>query len=435
MRVVDLITKKRDGGELSGAEIEWFVRGFTAGDIPDYQAAALAMALYFRGMNSRETTDLTLAMADSGERLDLSAAVSGTTVDKHSTGGVGDKTTLVVAPTVSACGAPVGKMSGRGLGHSGGTLDKLEAIPGFSSKVTAQQFHEQLREIGIVLAGQSAELAPADGKLYALRDVTGTVACVPLIASSILSKKIAGGAQAIVLDVKTGNGAFTPTVESARELAKLMVAIGKRSGRHMVALISDMNQTLGSAVGNALELAEALDTLRGGGPPDFRAHCLLLAGQMLRLAGIAEDAAAGQRMAGKALADGSALAKFRALVAAQGGDVAYVDEPKKLPSATLTQSVEAEDDGFLARMEAIHIGRAAMMLGAGRARKGDPIDQSVGIVVHRKVGVRVRAGGVLFTIHANDADTLSRARREALRGVEITAEKAAALPLSYGVIE
>ena len=435
MRAVDIITKKRDGDELSGGEIEWFVRSFTAGDIPDYQIAALAMAVYFRGMNARETTDLTLAMADTGARLNLSAAVSRPTVDKHSTGGVGDKTTLVVAPTVSACGAPVGKMSGRGLGHSGGTLDKLEAIPGFSSDVSPEQFQAQLQQISIVLAGQSADLAPADGKLYAIRDVTGTVGSIPLIASSIMSKKIAGGAQALVLDVKTGNGAFTQTVESANELAHLMVTIGNSSGQRTVAMISDMNQTLGNAVGNALELAEALDTLRGQGPPDFRAHCLMLAGQMLHLAGQAENAKAGQRLAEKALANGSALEKFRALVAAQGGNLAYVDEPNKLPAATMTQAVEAENDGFLARMDAINIGKAAVMLGAGRERKNDPIDLAVGIVVHQKVGARIRVGDPLFTIHANNTENLKAAREEALVGIEIKTEKVSELPLHHGMVE
>ena len=435
MRTVDLINKKRDGEELSSAEIEWFVRSFTAGDIPDYQVAALAMAVYFRSMNARETTDLTLAMANTGARLDLSEAVSRPTVDKHSTGGVGDKTTLVVAPTVSACGVPVGKMSGRGLGHSGGTLDKLEAIPGFSSEVSPEQFQAQLQQISIVLAGQSAELAPADGKLYAIRDVTGTVGSIPLIASSIMSKKIAGGAQALVLDVKTGNGAFTPTVESANELAHLMVTIGKSSGLRTVAMISDMNQTLGNAVGNALELSEALDTLRGQGPPDFRTHCLILAGQMLHVVGQARNAKAGQLLAEKALANGSALEKFRALVAAQGGNLAYVDDPNKLPAANMTQAVESDDDGYLARMDAINIGKAAVMLGAGRYRKNDPIDLAVGIVVHQKVGARIRVGDPLFTIHANNSENLKAAREEAIAGIEIRTGKVSELPLHHGVVE
>ena len=435
MRTVDLITKKRDGKELSSAEIEWFVQQFTAGKIPDYQVAALAMALYFQGMNAHETIALTLAMANSGEILDLSSTVAIPTVDKHSTGGVGDKTTLVVAPIVSACGAAVGKMSGRGLGHSGGTLDKLDAIPGFSSDVSSNQFRSQMRNIGIVLAGQSADLAPADGKLYALRDVTGTIDSIPLIASSIMSKKIAGGAQAIVLDVKTGNGAFTPTLETARRLAHLMVAIGNHTGRHTIAVISDMNQTLGNAVGNVLELAEAIDTLRDAGPPDLRSHCLLLAGQMLRLAGIAQDAASGQLLAEEALANGSALEKFRALVTAQGGDGLYVDEPKKLSAATITKTVKAKDDGFLARMDAINIGKAATMLGAGRERKNGPIDLDVGIVVHQKVGARINRGDKLFTIHANNSKNIKNARAEAMAGIEIKTEKVFELPLHHGVVE
>ncbi|MDP6793587.1 MAG: thymidine phosphorylase [Anaerolineales bacterium] len=435
MRAVDLITKKRDGGELSGAEIEWFVRGFTAGDIPDYQAATMAMALYFRGMNTRETTDLTVAMADTGKRLDLSAAVSSITVDKHSTGGVGDKTRLVVAPTVSACGAPVGKMSGRGLGHGGGTLDKLEAIPGFSHVMSPEQFLAQLQEIGIVLAGQSTDLAPADGKLYALRDVTGTVASIPLIASSIMSKKFAAGAQAIALDVKAGNGAFMTTVESARELANLMVAIGSNSGRRTVAIISDMNQPLGHAVGNALEVSEAIDTLRGGGPPDLRKHCLILAGHMLYLAGKVEKVSDGSELARTSLEDGSALRQFRTLVSAQGGNVSYIDHPEQLAQANITTTTTSQHDGFLNRMDAINIGKATVMLGAGRERKNDPIDLAVGIVVHQKVGARIRVGDPLFAIHANNTEYIKAAREEALAGIEIKTEEVSELPLHHGVVE
>ncbi len=435
MRTVDLITKKRDGGELSGAEIEWFVRGFTVGNIPDYQAAALAMALYFRGMNPRETTDLTVAMADSGERLDLSTAVSNITVDKHSTGGVGDKTTLIVAPTVSACGAPVGKMSGRGLGHGGGTLDKLDAIPGFSHVISPKQFLAQLQEFGIVLAGQSTDLAPADGKLYALRDVTGTVASIPLIASSIMSKKLAAGAEAIVLDVKAGNGAFMTTVARARELAKLMVAIGSNSGHRTVATISDMNQPLGYAVGNALEVSEAIDTLRGGGPPDLRKHCVMLAGQMLYLAGKADDASDGSELARTSLDDGSALRQFRTLVSAQGGDPSYIDHPEQLAQANTITTITSQHDGFMNRMDAINIGKAAVMLGAGRKRKNDPIDLAVGIVVHKKVGARIHVGDDLFTIHANNTENIIAARDEALEGIEIKTEKISELPLHYGLVD
>src|SRR5512136_2771726 len=313
MRAVDLIIKKRDGGVLTWDEIDFLVQGITRGEIPDYQAAAWAMAVYFRGMTPAETADLTLAMALSGEIVDLTDTVP-FAVDKHSTGGVGDKVTLVVEPLVAACGVPMGKMSGRGLGYSGGTIDKLESIPGFRSALTTAEFKRQLKEIGVVITGQSADLAPADGKLYALRDVTGTVDSIPLIASSVMSKKIAAGAQAIVLDVKVGVGAFMPTVTEASRLARTMVDIGRRSGRRVVALISDMNQPLGCAVGNALEVREALDTLRGGGPADFREHCLHFAAHMLLICGRAATLRAARGLAIDALDGGAALVKFRALV-------------------------------------------------------------------------------------------------------------------------
>ncbi len=310
MRAVEIIIKKRDGGELSQAEIETFVEGYASGDIPDYQAAAWAMAVVLRGMTARETTDLALAMARSGEILDLSSAVQ-IAVDKHSTGGVGDKTTLVVEPVVAACGLPVGKMSGRGLGFTGGTLDKLESIPGFRTDLSTAEFLAQLRDIGLVLTGQTGDLAPADGKLYALRDVTGTVQSIPLIASSVMCKKIASGAQAIVLDVKLGNGAFMQDLVEARRLSELMVSIAHLAGRKAVALLSDMNQPLGFAVGNALELKEAIETLHGGGPQDFREHCLVVAGHMLAIGGVAADAEAGMRLAEQTLASGAGWERFQ----------------------------------------------------------------------------------------------------------------------------
>src|SRR5258706_5145773 len=346
MRAVDIITKKRDGGELSQAEIGFFIQGLTSGAIPDYQTAAWLMTIFYRGMTARETTDLTLAMAHSGEVLDLSDTVP-LAVDKHSTGGVGDKVTLVVEPLVAACGLPVGKMSGRGLSFSGGTVDKIESIPGIRTSLTTAEFKRQLKKIGVVLTGQSAKLAPADGKLYALRDVTGTVNSIPLIASSVMSKKIAGGAQAIVLDVKAGSGAFMPTVAAARNLASTMVQIGKEAGLRAVALLSDMNQPLGIAVGNALEVKAAIATLHGGGPADFRNHCLEVAGHLWMLAGKARTLKAARATLAAALDDGRAWSKFKQLVAAQGGEVAAVEYTDRLPAASLVEDVPSPRTGYL----------------------------------------------------------------------------------------
>jgi pyrimidine-nucleoside phosphorylase len=353
-------------------------------------------------------TDLTLAIAQSGEVLDMSDVVK-IAVDKHSTGGVGDKTSLVVLPAVAACGLPVGKMSGRGLGFSGGTLDKLESIPGYRVDLTTEEFEKQLKEIGLVLCGQSKDLAPADGKLYALRDVTGTVQSIPLIASSVMSKKIAGGAHAVVLDVKVGNGAFMQNLKDAHELADLMVKIGQLAGRKVVALISDMNQPLGFAVGNALEVREAMDTLRGGGPADFREHCLHVAAHMLVLGEVTDSLEQARTLAENSIADGSAQAKFRQLIIAQGGDVSYVDDPDKLPKASLIQVVDAPRSGYLEQVRARAVGEASVALGAGRAKKGDPLDHAVGFVIHHKVGDKVREGEPLFTVHANDAKKLEEA--------------------------
>ncbi|MDP6586597.1 MAG: thymidine phosphorylase [Anaerolineales bacterium] len=435
MRTIDLILKKRDGEELSNSEIEWFVQNFTSGNIPDYQIAAMSMAIFFRGMTARETTDLTIAMANSGDTLDLSDLIPGVVVDKHSTGGVGDKTTLVLAPIVSACGVVVAKISGRGLGHGGGTLDKLEAIPGLQIQLTSDQFRAQIKETGIVVAGQSASLAPADGKLYKIRDVTGTVASNALIASSIMSKKFAAGAQAIVLDVKTGNGAFMTTLKDARELAELMVAIGRNSGRKTVAVISDMNQPLGYAVGNALEVREAIETLRDDGPPDLREHCLKMAGHMLHLSGKVDSVSAGSELASKTLKDGTAFQELLKMVAAQGGDTNYIDNPEQLDKAKIISTVKSPQDGFLSRIDAINIGKAAVILGAGRERKNDPIDLAVGIVVHQKVGSRINTGDPLFTIHANNPAIINSASEEALAGIDITIEKSPTLPLHYDFIE
>ena len=433
MRAVDIIIKKRDGEELSREEIEFFIDGFTRGEIPDYQASAWAMAVLLRGMTDRETTDLTMAMAHSGETLDLTGVVP-VAVDKHSTGGVGDKTTLVVEPVVAACGLPVGKMSGRGLGFSGGTLDKMESIPGYRTNLSREEFIDQLRREGLVLTGQSGDLAPADGKLYALRDVTGTVPSIPLIASSIMSKKIAAGAQAIVLDVKIGLGAFMENLEEGRKLARLMVAIGELSGRKVVALLSDMNQPLGWAVGNALEVREALDTLRGSGPEDFREHCLVAAAHMLIVGRKAANLETARSMAEGALESGRALESFRRLVQAQGGDVRYVDEPNRLPQALLVETVPASRAGYLLGINAREVGETSVELGAGRARKEDPIDHAVGIEIHHKVGDYVQAGEPLFTIHANDAAKLTAAKTRLLAAHQWSTEPVQPLPLFYDVI-
>jgi len=413
MRAVDVIIKKRDKQELTRDEIEFFVDGFTCDEIPDYQVSAWAMAVLLNGMTPRETADLTLAMANSGQILDLSSVVD-IAVDKHSSGGVGDKTSLVVLPVVAACGLPCGKMSGRGLGFSGGTLDKLESIPGYRVDLSTDEFKRQLKEDGIVLTGQSFDLAPADGKLYALRDVTGTVQSIPLIASSIMSKKIAGGAQAILLDVKVGLGAFMETLDEARMLAHWMMDIGKLAGCEVMTLLSDMNQPLGQAVGNALEVVEAIDTLHGAGPVDFREHCLHVSAHMLVLGRRAADLESGRRMAEAAIASGAALEKFRLLVRAQGGDVTYVDHPQKFPKAQFVEVVKADRSGYLSQVHARIIGEAAVTLGAGRAKKGDPVDHAVGFITHQKVGDFVERNQPLFTIYANDPAKQAEVR-ESLR--------------------
>lgn len=433
MRAVDIIIKKRDKVELTREEIEFFVRGFATGDVPDYQASAFAMAVVLNGMTPRETTDLTLAMAHSGQMLDLSDVVD-LAVDKHSSGGVGDKTSLAVLPIVAACGLPVGKMSGRGLGFSGGTLDKLESIPGYRVDLTTEEFKKQLREKGIVLTGQSLDLAPADGKLYALRDVTGTVASAPLIAASIMSKKLAAGADAILLDVKVGSGAFMPTVEAARELAQIMVKIGQDAGRKTVALLSDMNQPLGEAVGNALEVKEAIETLRGGGPVIFWAHCLDVAAHMLLLAGKAETLGEAKAQATRARDDGRALAKFRDLVAAQGGDPRQVDDPSLLPQAKIVEPLLAPQDGYIAALDTGAIGWACVNLGGGRLVKTDQINHAVGMVLPCKVGDRVAQGDVLGYIHADNAGKLAQAQEELATAVTWSDTPIPPLPHVYDVI-
>jgi pyrimidine-nucleoside phosphorylase len=430
MRAVDIIIKKREKGELTGEEIKFFVDSFTRGETPDYQVAAWAMAVLLNGMTPRETTDLTLAMAHSGEILDLSKIVD-IAVDKHSSGGVGDKTTLVVLPVVAACGLPVGKMSGRGLGFSGGTLDKIESIPGYRVDLTTDEFKQQLKEFGIVLTGQSLDLAPADGKLYALRDVTGTVQSIPLIASSIMSKKIAAGAQAILLDVKVGLGAFMENLDEARALSNLMINIGNLAGRQVVTLLSDMNQPLGAAVGNALEVVEAIDTLHGGGPLDFREHCLHVSAQMLVMGRCSPDLQSARRLAEDAISSGSAFEKFRVLVAAQSGDVSFLDDPQKFPKAKFTWMVNADRSGYLNMVHARIIGEASVALGAGRARKGDPVDHAVGFVIHRKVGDHVEQNQPLLTIYADDEAKLAEARLGVRAAFGWSDQPVPPLPLFY----
>lgn len=436
MRATEIIEKKRDGLELSTEEIRWFIEGFTKGDIPDYQAAAWLMAVFLRGMSRRETLDLTLAMAESGERLDLSSVIE-YAVDKHSTGGVGDKVTLVVAPLVAAAGVPVAKMSGRGLGFSGGTIDKLESISGYRVALSEEEIMRQVREHGIVLCGQTRSLAPADGALYALRDVTGTVPSLPLIASSIMSKKLASGANAIVLDVKVGAGAFMKTVEEARALAQIMVDIGVGAGRAMVALLSDMNQPLGYAVGNALEVREAIETLHGGGPADLREHCLTVAAHMVCLGRRDTRPETFQAVLDELtalLGNGRALARFRELVEAQGGDVRQVDEPERLPQARYQETLFAAENGYAAEVNALKVAQATLELGAGRARKTDPIDPAVGVVVHKKVGDGVAKGEPLFTVHANDPDKLARAKALLAEAVVISREPQTPPPAFYDTI-
>ncbi len=414
MRAVDLIAKKRDGETLTAEEIQFLINGYVRGEIPDYQVAAWAMAVLWRGMIPREITDLTLAMAHSGEILDLKSLGFPLVVDKHSTGGVGDKTSLVVAPLVASLGLPVGKMSGRGLGFSGGTLDKLESIPGFNVNLTRQQFLSNLRQHGIVLAGQSVDLAPADGKLYALRDVTATVASIPLIASSIMSKKIAAGADAIVLDVKVGSGAFMKTIEQADALARTMVQIGQGVGRRVVAVLSDMSQPLGCAVGNALEVGEAIDTLRGDGPPDFNELCLTIASQMLMLGQKAQTVPEARALLDEAIRCGRGLAKLRELIESQGGCADVVDQPGIMPRARLIEAVPAPQGGYITAIDAAEVGMTVVDLGGGRAKKTDTIDHAVGIVLHAKVGDSMKPGQPLLTIHANDEQKLAAARQRLL---------------------
>ncbi|MDO3660873.1 pyrimidine-nucleoside phosphorylase [Bacillus sp. C28GYM-DRY-1] len=400
MRMVDIIIKKQNGKELTTEEIQFFVEGYTDGSIPDYQASALAMAIFFQDMSDRERADLTMAMVNSGETIDLSA-IEGIKVDKHSTGGVGDTTTLVLAPLVAALDVPVAKMSGRGLGHTGGTIDKLEAIDGFHVELSKDEFIKLVNRDKVAVIGQSGNLTPADKKLYALRDVTGTVNSIPLIASSIMSKKIAAGADAIVLDVKTGAGAFMKTEEDAAELAKAMVRIGNNVGRQTMAVISDMSQPLGFAIGNALEVKEAIDTLKGEGPEDLHELVLTLGSQMVVLAKKADTLDEARTKLEEVMKNGKALGKFKDFLKNQGGDSSIVDEPSKLPQAAYQIDVPAKETGVVSEIVADEIGVAAMLLGAGRATKEDEIDLAVGIMLRKKVGDKVEKGEPLVTLYAN----------------------------------
>ncbi|OBA03477.1 pyrimidine-nucleoside phosphorylase [Bacillus subtilis] len=400
MRMVDIIIKKQNGKELTTEEIQFFVNGYTDGSIPDYQASALAMAIFFQDMSDRERADLTMAMVNSGETIDLSA-IEGIKVDKHSTGGVGDTTTLVLAPLVAALDVPVAKMSGRGLGHTGGTIDKLEAIDGFHVELTKDEFIKLVNRDKVAVIGQSGNLTPADKKLYALRDVTGTVNSIPLIASSIMSKKIAAGADAIVLDVKTGAGAFMKTEEDAAELAKAMVRIGNNVGRQTMAVISDMSQPLGFAIGNALEVKEAIDTLKGEGPEDLHELVLTLGSQMVVLAKKAATLDEARAKLEEVMKNGKALEKFKDFLKNQGGDSSIVDDPSKLPQAAYQIDVPAKEAGVVSEIVADEIGVAAMLLGAGRATKEDEIDLAVGIMLRKKVGDKVENGEPLVTLYAN----------------------------------
>jgi pyrimidine-nucleoside phosphorylase len=433
MNVVEIIAKKRDGGALSREELDFFVQGFTRGDIPDYQVAAWLMAIYLRGMTSDETAHLTYAMAHSGRTLDVEKIMP-LAVDKHSTGGVGDKTTLVVAPLVVAAGLAVAKISGRGLGFTGGTLDKLESFPGFTSDVSVPQFRDNLAQYRIVVAGQTPELVPADGKLYALRDVTATVGSVPLIASSIVSKKLAVGARGIVFDVKVGTGAFMKTEAEALELARTLVNLAKKLGKRATAVISDMNQPLGRAVGNAVEVEEAIDTLRGSGPADFTEHCLTVAAQMLLLVGEAEDDQTARERLQDLLASGHALSKLGDLVEAQGGDTGPLEDPALLPQAGTIQPMSSPRAGYICGLDAMEVGLTAMELGAGRTKKGEAVDHAVGIVFHKKIGDRVQTGEALCTIHAQSREDLERAQERLLGAYAWQEDAVASPPLVYQIV-
>ncbi len=432
MRMYDIIKKKRDGGELSPEEIRYFVGGVTDGSIPDYQISALCMAIYFKGMTVRETCDLTFAVRDSGDKLDFSA-INGIRVDKHSTGGVGDKTSLVVAPVVASLGVKVAKMSGRGLGHTGGTVDKLESIDGFNTTLSDADFIKQVNDIGFAIVGQSRQFAPADKKLYALRDVTATVDSMPLIAASIMGKKLAADDDCIVLDVKTGSGSFMKSREASRELARLMVEIGKSAGKKIVALITNMDRPLGYAIGNSLEVIEAVETLKGRGPEDFTEVCMTLAGHMLLLAGMGSlDECL--KAAKRTIANGSALKKFIEVVARQGGNPALIENTENFERAKYSFAVKSVKRGYIFQADTESYGLASLALGAGRNTAEDKIDYSAGIVLKKKTGDFVEEGEELATLYSNDRSSFARAEELLLSATQITAEAPAEEPLVYDII-
>ncbi len=434
MNFLDIIIKKRDKGKLTKEEITFTIENYTKGNIPDYQMSSFLMAVFFNGMNREETFEFTHAMANSGKILDLSA-IPGIKIDKHSTGGIGDVTTLILAPLVASCGVPVAKMSGRGLGRTGGTIDKLESIPGFKTEIDIKDFIEQVKDIGIAVVGQSGELAPADKKIYALRDVTGTVESIPLIASSIMSKKIALGSDGIVLEVTTGNGAFMEDIRSAKELAQIMVDIGKDAGKKMTAVLTSMEEPLGIAVGNALEVKEAIDALKGNIPEDVKELVLTLGSYMLYLAGKVDSPDKARTLLEDNLVNRRGLSKFREMIEYQGGDPSIIDYPEELPTASIVKAFEAKEGGYVKELIARYVGDAAHRLGAGRETKEDKIDLSVGIVLEKKIGDKVKKGDVLAWIHANSEEKLKIAEEYLNKAYKIGKEKVDRPKLILGIVE
>lgn len=433
MRMYDIIKNKRDGGKLSKEEIDFFVKGYTAGEIPDYQASALCMAIYFRGMDDEETTNLTLAIAASGDKVDLSG-INGVKVDKHSTGGVGDKTSLIIAPIVASYGVKVAKMSGRGLGHTGGTIDKLEAIDGYQTSIDKKEFFRIVNEVGVSIIGQSGNLAPADKKLYALRDVTATVDSLPLIVSSIMGKKLAAGADCILLDVKTGSGGFMKTLEDSTKLAKSMVEIGHLAGKKVIALITDMDVPLGKAIGNSLEVIEAVETLKGEGPEDLTEICIDIAANMLYMAGKGTVKEC-EALAKKAIADGSALQTLVKMVHAQGGNEKLLLDTSLFKKAAYDYEVKAQKSGYIEHVDTESYGMASLALGAGRAKKEDPIDYSAGITLEKKTGDFVKEGDVIAVLHTNKPESVKEAEERILKATEISSEPVKKKPIILGRIE